>query len=126
MKAFLLAGSGLAVAQLGSLDAPSARPKQFVTYEAERPFLTAGKRGVLELRFQVQPGFLVNSHTPKSDLQIPTNVSIAPEAGVKVDRFEYPPGKSYSVSFDPGEKLDVYSDQFVIRVSVTATPEPTN
>ncbi len=107
--------------QLGGLDAPPVKSKQFLAYAAEQQVVPAGRRAVLELRFEVRGGFHVNSHTPKSELQIPTRVELAPDAGVQVTEAEYPKGKSYSFAFDPTEKLDVYSESFVVKVPVVAT-----
>ena len=110
--------------QFGQLDAPAKAPKQRVTYVAEAQTVAAGKRAVLELRFRVDVGFHVNSHTPKSDLQIPTALELDAVGGVKALTAEYPAGKEFSFSFDPNAKLDVYSDDFVVKVPVIATAGP--
>jgi DsbC/DsbD-like thiol-disulfide interchange protein len=106
--------------QVGNLDAPAAKSKSFVLYAAEQQNATAGKRSVLELHFRVVDGFHVNSHTPKSELLIPTQITLQPAAGVKAEAVEYPAGTSYSFSFDPTEKLDVYSGAFTVKLPVTA------
>jgi DsbC/DsbD-like thiol-disulfide interchange protein len=106
--------------QMGNLDAPAAKSKSFVLYAAEQQNATAGKRSVLELHFRVVDGFHVNSHTPKSELLIPTQITLQPAAGVKAEAVEYPAGTSYSFSFDPTEKLDVYSGAFTVKLPVTA------
>ena len=117
----LLALPGVLVAQeLGKLDAPAAKSKSYVVYAAEQQSVAAGKRSVLELHFQVVDGFHVNSHTPKSDLLIPTQIALQPAAGVKVAAVEYPAGTTYSFSFDPSEKLDVYSGAFTVKLPVVA------
>ncbi len=41
----------------------------------------AWEEGVVELRFKVADGFHVNSHTPKSELLIPTNLLYSPRLG---------------------------------------------
>jgi hypothetical protein len=107
------------MAQQGSLSAPAAKPKQYVSYAAEEQVVKAGKKAVVELRFRVMDGFHVNSHTPKSELLIPTNLTLQPAAGVKAAAIEYP-GMEYSFSFEPGEKLDVYSGGFTVKVPVVA------
>jgi hypothetical protein len=89
-------------------------------YAAEQQSVAAGKRSVLELHFRVVDGFHVNSHTPKSELLIPTRVELQPATGVKADAIEYPAGTSYSFSFDPTEKLDVYSGDFTVKLPVVA------
>jgi hypothetical protein len=106
--------------QVGNLDASAPKTKSYVVYAAEPQVVTAGKRSVLELNFRVVDGFHVNSHTPKSELLIPTKITLQPAAGVKAEAVEYPAGQSYSFSFDPSEKLDVYSGAFTVKLPVTA------
>ena len=106
--------------QVGNLDAPAPKPKSFVVYAAEQQNVAAGKRSVLELHFRVLDGFHVNSHTPKSELLIPTQITLQPAAGVKAEAIQYPAGTSYSFSFDPTEKLDVYSGAFTVKLPVVA------
>ncbi|MCU1294262.1 MAG: hypothetical protein JWP08_3112 [Bryobacterales bacterium] len=106
--------------QVGNLDAPAPKPKSFVLYAAEQQNVAAGKRSVLELHFRVVDGFHVNSHTPKSELLIPTQITLQPAAGVKADAVQYPVGTSFSFSFDPTEKLDVYSGAFTVKLPVVA------
>jgi DsbC/DsbD-like thiol-disulfide interchange protein len=115
----LLAAPTLAQ-QVGSLDAPAVKPKSYVLYASEEQSVAAGKRSVLELHFRVVDGFHVNSHTPKSELLIPTQIALQQAAGVKAETVEYPAGTSYSFSFDPTEKLDVYSGAFTLKVPVVA------
>lgn len=105
--------------QVGLFDAP-AKAKTYVVYSAEAQNVAAGKRSVLELRFRVVDGFHVNSHTPKSELLIPTAVALQPAAGVKVEAAEYPAGMAYSLSADPSEKLDVYTGDFTVKLPVVA------
>ncbi len=109
---------GLALLQFSMDSTP--KPKQYVAFAAELATVPAGKRAELELRFRVAGGFHVNSHTPKSELLIPTRLELSPVAGVKVAEAEYPAGKSYSFSFSPKDSLDVYSDDFVVKVPVVA------
>ncbi len=106
--------------QVGNLDTPTAKPKSFVIYAAEQQQVPAGKRSVLELHFRVVDGFHVNSHAPKSELLIPTQVTLQPAIGVKAETIEYPAGTTYSFSFDPSEKLDVYTGAFTVKFPVVA------
>lgn len=106
--------------QIGNLDAPAVKPKSYVMYAAEPQSVVAGKRSLVELHFRVVDGFHVNSHTPKSELLIPTQIALQPAAGVKVATVEYPAGTAYSFSFDTAEKLDVYSGAFTVKVPVVA------
>src|SRR5260370_6025259 len=106
--------------QVGNLDAPTPKPKSFVLYAAEQQNVPAGKRSVLELHFRVVDGFHVNSHTPKSELLIPTQITLQPTPGVKPEAVQYPAGTSYSFSFDPTEKVEVFSGAFTMKLPVGA------
>lgn len=112
--------AGLAQAQVGNMDAP-AKPKAYVLYAAEPQNIPASKSAIVELRFHLVPGYHVNSHTPKSELLIPTTLTLLPAAGVKAQAIEYPAGRPYSFSFDPTDKLDVYMGDFTVKLPVVAT-----
>jgi len=105
-------------AQIAGLDEPAKQAS--VVYAAEPQVVPAGKPGTLELHFRVVPGFHVNSHTPKSELLIPTTLSLQPAAGVKAGALQFPAGKPYSFSYDPSEKLDVYAGDFTVKLPVVA------
>jgi len=119
--AFLLATQLSQLGQMGQLDQPPVKARQYVIYAAEAQTIPANKRGTLELRFHVTDGFHVNSHTPKSELQIPTALTLLPTAQIKLSVAEYPAGKIFTFAFDPTEKLDVYTGDFTIKVPVTAS-----
>lgn len=108
-----------AAAQL-NMNAPP-RQKAYVLYAAESQTIPAGRRSTLEMRFQVVPGYHVNSHTPKSEFLIPTALTLQPASGVKPGELQYPQGVSYSFSFDPGTKLDVYAGAFIVKLPVVAS-----
>jgi DsbC/DsbD-like thiol-disulfide interchange protein len=116
----LLVPGALVAQEIGRLDAPATKTKSYVVYAAEQQSVAAGKQSVLELHFRVVEGFHVNSHTPKSELLIPTQITLQPVAGVKMAVAEYPAGISYSLEADPSEKLDVYSGAFTVKLPVTA------
>ena len=94
--------------------------KGHVIYAAEPQTVRAGKPAQVELHFRVESGFHVNSHTPSSDLLIPTVLTLAPADGIKAGAPEYPAGASFSFSFDPKEKLNVYQGDFVVKIPVEA------
>ena len=97
-----------------------AKPATFVVYAAESQTIAAGKSSTVELRFRVQDGFHVNSHTPKSDYLLPTKLELGTADGVKMAATEYPAGTAYSFSFEPNQKLDVYSGAFTVKLPVVA------
>ncbi len=117
---WMASAGALLAQQVGEFNAP-AKAKGYVVYAAEQQAVAAGKPGMLELRFQVADGFHVNSHTPKSELLIATQVTLQPAEGVKAGALVYPAGTAYSFSFDPKDKLDVYSGVFTVKVPVVAT-----
>jgi hypothetical protein len=106
-----------ALLQMGGMDAPP-KPKQYVVYASEAQTVKAGKKSYVELHFSVMDGYHVNSHTPKSELLIPTNLVLKPVGGVTVGTAEYPKGQEYTFSFSPGDKLDVYAGTFAVKVPV--------
>ena len=105
--------------------ASASKPKGgHVQFAAEPQTVAAGKPVTLLLHFKVDPGFHINSHTPKSEMLIPTKIAVedAPDADVKA--VDFPQGTPYSFSFEPKEKLDVYTGEFVLTAHLTAKPGP--
>lgn len=103
----------------GQMQAPPK--KNYVTYAAEPQTIAAGKMAALAMRFHVNEGYHVNSHTPKSELLIPTVLTLSPAEGVKAGALQYPAGKLFTFSFDPSEKVDVYAGDFTLKLPVTAS-----
>ena len=112
----------LAAAQFGQLDAPRPKPKQFVVYASEAQVVAAGKPSFLELRFRVQDGYHINSHHPSSELEIATEVDLAADPGVHLEKAQYPAGEPYTLALEPSEKLDVYTGTFAVRLPLVAKP----
>jgi DsbC/DsbD-like thiol-disulfide interchange protein len=117
----LIGSTQIGNAQIGDLNA-TAKSKAFVLYAAEPQSVPAGKHATLELRFHIVQNYHVNSHTPKSQLLIPTTLTLQPADGVKAAAIEYPAGKPYSFSFDPKDVLDIYAGDFTLKLPVVATP----
>ena len=120
LSAGTLLNAGILPAQMGNMNGNAEKAKSYVIYDAEPQIVQAGKRSVVEMRFRVVDGFHVNSHTPKSELLIPTKVDLQPAAGVKAATAEYPAGTAYSFSFSPNDKLDVYAGDFTVKLPVVA------
>jgi hypothetical protein len=116
----LLAVSIIAFASAHAQMDGAPKPKSYVMYTAGPQMVPAGKPGVLELHFRVMDGFHVNSHTPMSALLIPTALNLDAASGVKPGTLEYPAGKTFTFSFDPTEKLDVYAGDFTVKVPIIA------
>lgn len=120
LAGLMVAAPCAAPAQAGALRMPAQRTPSYISYDAEAQNIKAGARSVLDMRFRVADGFHVNSHTPKSEFLIPTRIKFEPAAGVKQEAAVYPAGVSYSFSFDPTNKLDVYSGDFTVKLPVVA------
>jgi len=88
----------------------------------EQVTVTAGKATDVALHFRVAQGLHINSHTPKEEFLIPTSFSIPDGSGVRLETANYPVGKEFSLPADPGNKLIVYTDEFVIQARIVAAP----
>jgi hypothetical protein len=99
--------------------APDA--KQFVKFlYPEQVSVAANQDSVVELHFEVNAGFHINSHTPREKSFIPTQLIVAEPAGVTVKQVDFPPGMDFSLASDPNDKLSVYTGEFVLRAHVKA------
>jgi hypothetical protein len=76
----------------------------------------------LALRFVIQTGLHINSHTPHSRFLIPTTLTLDPPVGVEIAKVVYPAGVDYHFSFSPKDALSVYTDEFGVHVQLHARP----
>lgn len=74
----------------------------------------------VELRFTIQDGLHINSHTPHSHFLIPTTLTLDPTTGVRIAQVEYPKGVDYHFQFSPKDALSVYTGDFALLVGVHA------
>ena len=77
-----------------------------------------GKAGKVELDFRVRQGFHINSNHPNSPYLIPTVLKLDPPTDIAAGEVTYPAGRNLSFAFAPDEKLNVYSGDFAVRVTV--------
>jgi hypothetical protein len=77
-----------------------------------------GKPGKVELDFRVKQGFHINSNHPNSPYLIPTVLKLDPPTDIAVGQVDYPAGRNLSFAFAPDEKLNVYSGDFAVHVTV--------
>jgi hypothetical protein len=68
----------------------------------------------------VQPGFHINSHTPKDELLIPTVFQMKTGEKVKVLGAKYPPGLPFRLMGTTEQMLDVYQGEFRVDLHVVA------
>jgi hypothetical protein len=105
-------------------EARAAANKGHVVLVSDAIEVEAGKPQVVELRFRVEQGFHINSHTPKDELLIPTVLKLDAASGVKIVSEDYQKGLAFRLSVGSaagsGELLDVYQGEFRVRLRVVA------
>lgn len=105
--------------QLGGLDRTTEAKKQHVELLTDSLQLRANKPQDVELRFRVEPGFHINSHKPKDELLIPTELKL--ESGsFHIANQQYPPGSHFRLQVGNGEDLDVYQGEFRVALRLEA------
>lgn len=80
---------------------------------------TAASRDV-DMRFTIQQGLHINSHTPHSEFLIPTTLTLEKMAGVEIAQVDYPQGVDYHFQFSPKDVLSVYTGEFAVIVRLHA------
>ncbi len=100
-----------AFAQSGKAPSVTMAPVPLVTAQRAKPT-------TVTLEFRVAPGFHINSNTPKSEFLIATALKMDPPTDIVLGKTEYPEGRDVSFPFSPDEKLNVYSGDFAINVSI--------
>ena len=111
--------SGVAFAQDIQMGARRPVGKEHVALLSDTVDVTPGKEQLVELRFRVNPGFHINSHTPKDELLIPTVLKLDTSSGIKVLDEKYPAGTSFRLTIGDGETLDVYQGEFRVLVKLS-------
>jgi DsbC/DsbD-like thiol-disulfide interchange protein len=101
-------------------DAQTESRKGHVMLLSDSVLLSAAKTQTVELRFRVADGFHINSHTPKDELLIPTELKLDSRDGVVVLGELYPKGSEFRLAIGDGETLDVYQGEFRVTVKLTA------
>lgn len=74
------------------------------------------------LRFAIDTGLHINSHSPHSEYLIPTTLTLDGSTGIAISRIEYPQGVDYHLAFDPKDPLNVYTGAFGVLIGVRAKP----
>ena len=105
--------------QLGDTNRTTEVKKQHVELLTDSLQLTANKPQDVELRFRVEPGYHINSHKPKDELLLPTQLKL--DAGsFRIANEQYPPGSRFHLQVGEGEDLDVYQGEFRIALRIEA------
>jgi Disulphide bond corrector protein DsbC len=84
------------------------------------PLVTATRteQTIVNLNFRVPRGYHINSNTPKSEFLIPTALKMDLPTDIVLGKINYPAGDDLSFPFSPDEKLNVYTGDFTIAVTV--------
>ncbi|MBZ5681505.1 MAG: protein-disulfide reductase DsbD N-terminal domain-containing protein [Acidobacteriia bacterium] len=86
------------------------------------PLVTAPRTGqtVVNLNFRVPRGYHINSNAPKSEFLIPTalKMNLGSATDIVLGKIGYPEGKDLSFPFSPDEKLNVYTGDFTIALTI--------
>jgi hypothetical protein len=95
-------------------------PRGPVVTVAPTPLVSAvqGKPAIVPLTFRVAEGYHVNSNQPKSDYLIPTALKVDATTDIVIGKTSYPDGVDMSFPFNPDEKLNVYTGDFKVDVTV--------
>lgn len=117
--ALILPITAAAQIQLGGFDRATEAKKQHVVLLTDSLQLTANKPQDIELRFRVEPGFHINSHKPKDELLIPTELKLDSNA-FHIANEQYPPGSHFRLQVGSGEDLDVYQGEFRVALRIEA------
>lgn len=105
---------------IGFAAAPGNQSVQLVSpSELETPHAKAQTQ---QLRFVIDHGLHINSHTPKSHFLIPTSLTLDAPAGVQIAAIQYPAGVDYHFAFAPQDALSVYTGEFAVMVQLHAKP----
>jgi Disulphide bond corrector protein DsbC len=95
-------------------------PKAPAVTMAAPPLVTIarGSHGNVPLDFRVVRGFHINSNMPHSEFLIPTALKFDAPTDIAIGKITYPAGQDMSFPFAPDEKLNVYSGDFRIVLTV--------
>ena len=98
--------------------APAGRAPTVTVAPVEPVTVTRGQGGTATLHFRVAPGYHINSNAPKSEFLIPTALKMDAPTDIALTKVSYPAGKDMSFPFAPDEKLNVYTGDFAITMTV--------
>ncbi|HEX4020653.1 MAG TPA: protein-disulfide reductase DsbD domain-containing protein [Acidobacteriaceae bacterium] len=103
--------------------AGSAKDKGYVhLVSATEVTVPAGQSHPVTLKFLVNSGLHVNSHTPRSVYLIPTDLKLDTPAGMHITDLQFPQGTDFYFHFAPKNALSVYTGEFAVNARVKAAP----
>jgi hypothetical protein len=120
MSVLLLAHGAAQQPQIQFGDRAAESRKSHVVLLTDSAEVSAGSPQEIEVRFRVEPGYHINSHAPKDELLLPTSLKLEPAEAIKLLGELYPAGTAFRLPFDDTQTLDVYENEFRVRVRVQA------
>lgn len=85
-----------------------------------RVTVAAGSAVNVPFKFWLSQGYHINSNVPRSELLIPTVLTLSAPSPQITIRFTYPKGADVAFEFEPNTKLSVYEGEFIITARVRA------
>lgn len=111
--------SSLVAAQDAAQDKDIVRGKNWVSMEpAALTSIDRGRPGTVQLEFRVARGFHINSNQPRQVYLKKTELQLDAPTDMVIAGVTYPPGTDRSFPFAPSDKLNVYSGDFAVDVTV--------
>lgn len=98
---------------------PAAARPGHVSLQSDSFTIDSGKPAWIELRFHVDPGFHINSHTPGDETLIPTGFVAERTESSRLLRTEFPAGIPFHLPLGTGQTLSTYSGDFNIRLEIS-------
>ena len=94
--------------------------RQYVELTTDALQVKAERPEWVELRFRVDSGMHINSHSPKDELLVATALQIPASGTPRVVAQEYPAGIPLRLDVGGGEVLSTYQGEFRVRLQVVA------
>ncbi len=82
------------------------------------PSIIRGEPGNVDLRFHIANGYHINSNQPSEEFMIPTALHMGATTDIVIGKINYPAGQDVSFEFAPDQKLNVYTGNFTVGVTV--------
>lgn len=117
-----LAASLLLAARQVGAQLPKPQDIVQVRLEPAQVKTRPGAAAALTLVATIREGFHINSHRPKPDYLIPTQIELLEAPPFVLDRVAYPAGKLKAFGFSSGEKLSVYEGTVKVPLRLRAKP----
>lgn len=118
MKLIIIAACAALLLPPAALPQLAPGPHRVSLEPPEITTIDRGHPGTVELTFRVSRGFHINSNQPKQEYLKKTELRLDAPTDIVIGRITYPEGVDRSFPFAPNDKLNVYSGDFAVDVTV--------